>query len=97
MEDSWIRPGSQETTVFGGDSTEEEEEKEEEEDEDNAELAAAQSERRAISQRRQRVVKKEAIEVTVLQEYLEEVRGTCLSIMSICTLRTIQLFVSAVF
>ena len=78
VEDSWIRQGSQETTVFGGDSTEEEEEKEEEEeDEDDAELAAAQSERRAISQRRQRVVKKEAMEVTVLQEYLEEVRGTC--------------------
>ena len=48
VEDSWIRQGSQETTVFGGNSTEEEKEKEEEEDEDNIELAAAQSERRAI-------------------------------------------------
>ena len=47
MEDSRIRQGSQETTVFGGDSTKEKEE-EEEEDEDNTELAAVQSERRAI-------------------------------------------------
>ena len=40
MEDSRIRQGSQETTVFGGDSTKEKEE-EEEEDKDNIELAAA--------------------------------------------------------
>ena len=75
VEDSRIRQGSQETTVFGGNSTKEEEQQED--DTDNIELAAAQSERRAISQRRQRIVKKEAIEVAVLQEYLEEVRGTC--------------------
>ena len=65
MKDSWIRQGSQETTVFRGNSTEEEEEKEKE-DKDKAKLAAAQSERRAISQRRQRVVKNKAMEVTVL-------------------------------
>ena len=46
VKDSWIRQGSQETTVFRGDSTEEEEK--EKEDEDKAKLAAAQSERRAI-------------------------------------------------
>ena len=65
VEDSWIRQGSQETTVFRGDSTEEEEETKKE-DKNKAELAAAQSERRAISQRRQRVVKNKAMEVTVL-------------------------------
>ena len=47
VEDSWIRQGSQETTVFRGNSTEEEEETEKE-DKNKAELAAAQSERRAI-------------------------------------------------
>ena len=47
MEDSRIRQGSQETTVFRGNSTKEKEE-EEKEDKDNTELTAAQSERRAI-------------------------------------------------
>ena len=51
VEDSRIRQGSQETTVFGGNSTKEKEE-EEKEDKNNIELTAAQSERRAISQRR---------------------------------------------